>query len=191
MLLGHGGHFVWQHDGGNGLAFDFPVRVDLAEGPVRVLVRRLGTVQCQVDPASSGESRAKGSECWKVSMKLVQGRGTSYSRPLWILIVTSPCLLHIELSTGPTEGEARRCRAARGPVVRAVVRECAVEEVGQLAARGTARRGDVWDGGVGEVEAGVAPRVLMGRRAKNVRGVEVKVLDGPLEVVEGFVGAAW
>lgn len=107
------------------------------------------------------------------------------------MVVAVPCLVHVQFATRPAESEGGGCRAAGGAVVRAVEPKGAVEEVGQLVACAMARCDGVWDGGIGEVEVDVAPRVLMCRGGEEVRGVEVKVLDGPLKVVEGFVGTAW
>lgn len=75
-----------------------------------------------------------------------------------------------------------RSLAVRGG---AVVVDEAVEEVAELVGGGAALV-LVVDGGVGEREVDVAPRVLVRGRGKDPAGVEVKVLD----LVLGHFGRA-
>lgn len=58
VLLGHSGHFVWLHNDGHWLALDLSIRIDLTQGPVRILVLRLAALQCQIGSAGGGETCA-------------------------------------------------------------------------------------------------------------------------------------
>lgn len=107
------------------------------------------------------------------------------SRISGVLVITHPGLGDVQLSRGPVEGEGSGCWTGCGCAVDcAFVHLCSVEKVLELATLCAARCDHVWHGGVGQVEAGVAPRVLVGRSREDIRSMEVEVLNLPRKAME-------
>lgn len=134
----------------------------------------------------AGEGRKGGQSKTQVMQYAKQTKRKRDLRVPRVLVVAAPSLVDVEHARGPAEVEGGLSSATAADDGGAVwqgasVRHGAVEEVAELVRRGGADGDGGRQGRVGQVEADVAPAVLVRRGGEGVAGVVVEPGHAPSE----------